>query len=86
MPGPEPPYFAVLCGAEELDRHLEVCVNSDFHVIRDGRLGLIQVHDRDAILLVAVSVAGGWFVRLHRAYYRHPFGPHGDGDGMPGIA
>lgn len=84
MPRPEPPYFAMVCTDDELQRHLEVCGNSDFHVIRDRALGLIRVHDGDAVLLDAVVVAGGWLVRLHTAYYRHPFKP-GDGEAMPGV-
>ena len=84
MPGREPPYFAVVCGGEELDRHLAVCADSDFHVIRDPTLGLVRVHDRGTILLEAVAAAGGWLVRLHGAYYRHPLQP-GGGDAMPGV-
>ena len=85
MPDREPPYFASVCNGEMLDQHLEVCVNSDFHVVRDRALGLVRVHDRDTVLLDAVTVAGGWLVRLHDRYYRHPFGPHGDGEAMPGV-
>ena len=80
----EPPYFAVVCADDELQRHLEVCGNSDFQVIRDTPLGLIRVHDSDAVLLDAVAAAGVWFVRLHGAYYRHPFKP-GDGEAAPGV-
>lgn len=82
----DPPYFAVVCDGSTLDRHIEVCVNSDFHIVRDRALGLVRVHDRNTVLLDAVTVAGaGWLVRLHGHYYRHPFGPPGDGNSMPGV-
>lgn len=86
MPDRDPPYFTVVCDGGTLDRHLEVCANSEFHIVRDRALGLIRVHDHDTVLLDAVKVAGGWLVRLHDRYYRHPFGPPSDGDAPPGVA
>ena len=78
-------YFVLLCSEAELRRHLEVCANSDFRVARHEGLGCLTVTDGDTPLLMACRFGSGWQVRLHRAYYRHPFGPHGNGDAMPGV-
>ena len=88
MPDPDPPYFAVVIDGETLDRPLEVCTNSEFHVVRDRALGprhSAVFTDRNTVLLDAVTMAGGWLVRLHDRYYRHPFGPPSDGDAPPGV-
>jgi hypothetical protein len=81
---PDPTYFALFCTEDELERHLTVCADSDFHVVRDRALGLVRVHDRDTILLDAMEAAGTWVVRLHTAYYRHPFEPS-DGNAPVGV-
>lgn len=80
---PEPEYFVVICADALLSRHLAICENSGFHIIRDRRLGLVRVHDDGAILLDAVQAADSWFVRLDAAYYRHPFNAS-DGTAPPG--
>ena len=70
----ETPYFACVCTEEELEDQLRKCEDSEFHIIRDKLRGILRVHDRGAIILDASHAAGGaWFVRLDRAYYRHPF-------------
>ena len=84
------PYFAVVCTDAELRRHVAVCEASDFYVVRDRALGLVRVHDRDAVVLDgvvldAVEAAGAWLVRLHAAYYRHPFDCAPDGTAPPGV-
>ncbi|MFW5858131.1 MAG: hypothetical protein ACOCX4_09650 [Planctomycetota bacterium] len=81
---PDPPYFACLCTEAELRAHLLACADTAFHTILDRERGIVRVHDRDTILLDAVKTGGGWMVRLHRRYYRHPF--HGsDGVAPPGA-
>lgn len=82
---PDAPYFAVLCTEEELKGHVLVCTNSDFHVVIEREFGLVRVHDRDTLIVDAVQAAGAWLVRLHRSYYRHPFGPPSDGNAPPGV-
>ncbi len=80
----EAPYFAVLCTDDQLDEHLTVCENSDFHVDRDGKLETVRVKDCGTVLLDAIRAADSWVVRLDAAYYRHPFVPS-DGNAPPGV-
>jgi hypothetical protein len=78
------PYFACICTEEELEGQLRKCDASEFHIIRDTQRGILRVHDRGAIILDAShAVEGAWFVRLDRAYYRHPF-EAATGDAPPG--
>jgi len=85
MPGCDEAYFSLLCSEAELRPHLEVCANSDFEVTEHEAIGGLSVTDGDTALLLASRTGGGWLVRLHRKYYRHPFGPASDGNGMPGA-
>jgi len=79
-------FFLLVCTGEELQRHLAVCRKSDFRVEDDDAAdGGVRVYDRKTILLRAEPGALGWLVFLHRQYYRHPFGPLGDGDAPPGV-
>ena len=78
-------YFLLVCAEAELQPHLTVCRNSDFAVQEDAATGSLSVRDRDTILLRAERGALGWLVFLHRQYYRHPLGPSGNGDAMPGV-
>jgi len=77
-------HFAIVCGKAELRSHLRVCEDSEFRVARAAD-GSVRIYDRDTALLHAVPIAGGWLVRLCRAYYRHPFGPPSDGTAPPGV-
>lgn len=81
-----PVYFSLMCSDAQLRRPLRVCANSGFRVSRDADLGCITVHDGGTVILHAVRVADDWLVRLHRAYYRHPFGAPSDGDALPGVS
>ncbi len=78
------PYFTVMCRDDELATHVRVCEDSGFHVVRDGALGMVRVHDRGTVLLDAAQAAGAWSVRLHPAYYRHPF-EASNGNAPPGV-
>ena len=77
-------HFAIVCGKAELRRHLRVCEDSEFRVARAAD-GAVHVYDGAVLLLHAFPIAGGWLVRLCRAYYRHPFGPPSDGTAPPGL-
>lgn len=77
--------FAVACTDPELRRHLRVCANSAFRVTSDPSADTVSVHDGGTLILHAAPLAGGWLVRLHRSYYRHPLGPPSDGDAPPGV-
>lgn len=77
--------FAVTCTPRELEAQLAVCAASGFAVARDAAAGVITVMDRATALLHALRVEGAWLVRLDRRYYRHPFGPRGNGDAPPGV-
>jgi hypothetical protein len=78
------PYFAVLCTEKELKAHVLVCADSDFHVVIERELGRLSVRDRDTLIVDAVQAAGAYLVRLHKAYYRHPF-EASDGNAPPGV-
>ncbi len=86
MPRPsDRDYFVLLCSDTELRNHLDICTNSEFQVTRHEALGCLIVMDRETPSLMACRFGGSWQVRLHRAYYRHPFGPPSDGNAMPGV-
>jgi hypothetical protein len=78
-------FFLLVCTEQELQRHLAICRSSDFRVEDAAANGGVRFYDRGTILLRAEPGALGWLVFLHRQYYRHPFGPHGDGDAPPGV-
>lgn len=81
----EPPYFVLVCGDTELNKQLGICRNSDFRVVPDAETGGVAVYDRETLVLRTEQFCGGWLVRLHRMYYRHPFGPPSDGNALPGV-
>ena len=82
---PEPPYFVLVCGDTEINKQLEICRNSEFHVKRDPETGGVAVHDRETLVLRTEHFGGGWLVWLHRKYYRHPFSLSPDGSPPPGV-
>jgi hypothetical protein len=79
------PPFVVTCTPRELEAHLAVCAASDFRIARDRAAGSVTVTDRATVIVHAVRAGGAWLVRLDRRYYRHPFGPLGNGDAPPGV-
>jgi hypothetical protein len=86
MPRPsEARPFAVTCTPRELEAQLAVCAASDFRIARDRAAGSVTVTDRATVIVHAVRAGAAWLVRLDRRYYRHPFGPHGNGDAPPGV-
>jgi hypothetical protein len=78
-------HFLLVCGDAELREQLNVCENSDYRITRDLKTQGVAVYDGDTAMLRTEPFGGGWLVWLHRAYYRHPFGPPGDGDALPGA-
>ena len=79
------PCFAIFCEDRELDRHLGVCENSGFSVVKDNTLGRVTVQDAQTMVLDATRITGCWLVRLHVQFYRHPFGPFSNGNAPPGV-
>ena len=81
----EPPYFVLVCTDSEVREQLQVCANSEFRTVQDPVLGGTAVYDRETLVLRMEPFGHGWFVWLHRKYYRHPFGPPSDGNALPGV-
>jgi hypothetical protein len=81
----ETTHFAVVCGKEELRKHLTVCENSGFRLAREVGPVRLSVFDRETVVLHATKLAGGFLLHLHRAYYHHPLGPPSEGEAPPGV-
>ena len=78
-------HFVLVCSVGELREQLAICENSDYRITHDRETQGVAVHDGDIAMLRAEPLGGGWLVWLHRAYYRHPFSPPGDGEALPGA-
>jgi hypothetical protein len=72
-PEETPNFITLLCSDETFQKHLTICVNSDFKINTEPYVRIVNVMDEDNLVLNAIPIEGIWLVNLNSDYYPHPF-------------
>jgi len=68
-----PNFISLLCSDDVFQKHLNICVNSDFVLHNDPISRHVKIQDDTNLVLNAIPVADAWLVNLNQNYYQHPF-------------